>query len=73
MDTISKNKYSLIGSLALVLLITLAVFTKVADTAPPDVPPGLEIAIDVLEEHTPNLMTNPEVTGTAVGLDDNGV
>src|SRR3990172_4745573 len=39
---------------------------------PPDVPPGLEIAMEVQEAHTPSLMENPDVVGTAVGLDSAG-
>jgi len=39
---------------------------------PPDVPPGLEIAMEVQEAHTQTLMANPDVVGTAVGLDSAG-
>jgi hypothetical protein len=39
---------------------------------PPDVPPGLEIAMEVQEAHTPSLMENPDVVGTAIGLDEFG-
>ena len=39
---------------------------------PPDEPPGLEIAMEVQEAHTPSLMENPDVVGTAVGLDEFG-
>ena len=39
---------------------------------PPDVPPGLEIAMEVQEAHTQSLMANPDVVGTAVGLDEFG-
>jgi len=37
-----------------------------------DPPSGLEIAMDVQEAHTPDLMSDPEVVGTAVGLDSRG-
>jgi len=39
---------------------------------PPDVPPGLEIAMEVQEAHTPALMEDPGVVGTAVGLNAEG-
>ena len=35
-------------------------------------PPGLEVAMAVQDAHTPSLMANPEVVGTAVGLNENG-
>src|SRR3990172_12083406 len=39
---------------------------------PPDVPPGLEIAMEVQEAHTPALMEDPGVVGTAVGINAEG-
>jgi hypothetical protein len=39
---------------------------------PPIQPPGLDIAIQVQEAHTSALMKNPDVVGTAVGLNDDG-
>jgi hypothetical protein len=39
---------------------------------PPIQPPGLDIAIQVQEAHTSALMKNPDVVGTAVGLDAEG-
>ena len=43
-----------------------------APAAPPEQPPGLEIAIQVQEANTPDLMANRDVIGTAVGLNENG-
>jgi hypothetical protein len=40
--------------------------------AAPDVPPGLIIAAEVQEAHSPRLMAIPDVVGTAVGLDNAG-
>lgn len=39
---------------------------------PPIQPPGINIAMEVQESHTPSLMANPNVVGTAVGLDAQG-
>ncbi len=40
--------------------------------ASPEQPPGLEIAMEVQEAHTPDLMANRDVIGTAVGLNEQG-
>ena len=63
-----------------VMIITLVIFIIAFITSlgerilaePPVTPPGLEIAIEVQEAHTPELLGRPEVVGTAVGLDDQG-
>ena len=39
---------------------------------PPVRPPGLDIAMEVQEAHTPSLMEDPGVVGTAVGLNAEG-
>lgn len=38
----------------------------------PNVPPGLLVAMEVQEAHTPDLMGDPNVVGTAVGEDADG-
>ncbi len=72
-----KKKISISKLLILIVLLPLLIFLTdngsnhaVAD--PPQQPPGLEKAMEVQEAHTPNLFNNPEVVGTAVGLDENG-
>jgi len=63
-----------------VMIITLVIFMIAFILSPgerilaepPDQPPGLEIAIGVQEAHTPDLMANRDVIGTAVGLNQNG-
>jgi len=72
MNSFPKIKYTIVSSIALVLLISLAVFTKVVDAAPPDVPPGLLKAMEVQEANTPALMEDPDVVGTAVSEDEDG-
>lgn len=59
---------------AIVALILVVIFLGGGQllAGPPDVPPGLEIAMEVQEAHTPSLMANPDVVGTAVGLDEFG-
>jgi len=52
-------------------LIFFSDFDAFADP-PHDIPPGLEIAIEVQEAHTPNLMDDPDVVGTAVRFDSTG-
>jgi len=71
------NKVMNIKKLAITAVIALIAVLISFDTGrlladPPDVPPGLEIAIEVQEAHTPDLLGKPEVVGTAVGLDDQG-
>ena len=59
---------------AIVALIAVLIFLGGGQllAGPPDVPPGLDIAIQVQEAHTPSLMANPDVVGTAVGLNEQG-
>src|SRR3989337_4493677 len=59
---------------AIVALIAVLIFLGGGQllAGPPDVPPGLDIAIQVQEAHTPDLLGKPEVVGTAVGLDEQG-
>ena len=59
---------------AIVALIAVLIFLGGGQllAGPPDVPPGLDIAIQVQEAHTPDLMANRDVIGTAVGLNENG-
>ena len=59
---------------AMVALIVVLIFLGGGQllAGPPDVPPGLDIAIQVQEVHTPSLMANPDVVGTAVGLNEQG-
>ncbi len=61
----------------LIVLLPLLIFLIVngndhAVADPPEQPPGIEKAMEVQEVHTPSLFNNPEVVGTAVGLDENG-
>jgi len=72
MGIISKKNYSLVSILALVLLVSLAIFSKQVIAAPPDVPPGLLKAMEVQDRHTPNIMSNPDVVGTGIGLNSIG-
>ena len=72
MSNLSKKKYALISSIVLILIISLAVFSKVVVAAPPDVPPGLLKAMEVQEANTPALMEDPDVVGTAVSEDEDG-
>jgi len=53
-------------------LFLLLLYSNIQVLAQPIDPPGLEIAKSVQDAHTPNLFDNPDVVGTAVGLDDNG-
>ncbi len=63
-----------------VMIITLVIFIIAFITPagerilaqPPDQPPGLEIAMEVQEAHTPDLMEDPGVVGTAVGVSAEG-
>ncbi len=59
---------------AIVALIVVVIFLGGGQllAGPPDVPPGLDIAIQVQEAHTPDLMANRDVIGTAVALNENG-
>ncbi|MGB7292951.1 MAG: hypothetical protein WBD99_12330 [Thermodesulfobacteriota bacterium] len=59
---------------AIVALMVVAIFLNGGQllAGPLDVPPGLDIAIQVQEAHTPDLMANRDVIGTAVGLNENG-
>ena len=71
------NKVMNIKKLAITAVIALIAVLISFDTGrlladPPDVPPGLDIAIQVQEAHTPDLLGKPEVVGTAVGLDEQG-
>jgi len=56
------------------LLISIGFYIRGGNATgqPPIQPPGLDIAIQVQEAHTPELLGLPEVVGTAVGLDDLG-
>lgn len=64
-----------------VMIVTLVMFIIAFITfpverilaEPPVTPPGLEIAMEVQEAHTPDLMANRDVIGTAVGLNQNGI
>ena len=59
---------------AIVALVVVVIFLGGGQllAGPPDVPPGLDIAIQVQEANTPDLMANRDVIGTAVGLNENG-
>ncbi len=54
--------------------LTLIFFTgtQVFADPPNGLPPGLLRAADIQEAHTPDLMADPGVVGTAVGLDSTG-
>jgi hypothetical protein len=57
----------------LILISTIFFISGIrAMSQPPIQPPGLDIAIQVQEAHTPELLGKPEVVGTAVGVDDEG-
>lgn len=56
----------------LLLPLFLAIYISGANANPPVQPPGLDIAKQIQEENSSLLMDNPEVVGTAVGLDKNG-
>lgn len=67
----NMKKLTITAMVALiVVVISLGGGQLLAD--PPEHPPGLEIAMEVQEAHTPSLMANPDVVGTAVGLDEFG-
>lgn len=70
--SINKSKLLTFFSLNLSALFLLLLYSNIQVLAQPIDPPGLENAKSVQEAHTPNLLDNPEVVGTAVGLDDNG-
>lgn len=56
---------------ALVLALTI-VFALTTVTAMAQAPPGLmRAAIAAQEQHTPQLLTNPDIVGTALGLEGN--
>ncbi|MGB7291679.1 MAG: MopE-related protein [Thermodesulfobacteriota bacterium] len=59
-------------SLLLLVLTVFFIGGTGAKSQPPFSPPGLDIAMEVQEAHTPSLMANPSVVGTAVGLDAQG-
>src|SRR3989337_3134104 len=60
--------------IAFLILISIGFYIRggKATGQPPIQPPGLDIAIQVQEAHTPELLGLPEVVGTAVGLDEQG-
>src|SRR3972149_5389434 len=60
--------------IAFLILISIGFYIRggKATGQPPIQPPGLDIAIQVQEAHTPDLLGKPEVVGTAVGLDEQG-
>lgn len=55
-----------------VLLLLIFTGTQVVAGPPHDIPPGILFAAEVQEAHTPALMADPDVVGTAVGLDAEG-
>jgi Putative metal-binding motif len=62
------------NAISVLILISTILFLGgiSAMSQPPINPPGLDKAMEVQEAHTPILMANPNVVGTAVGLDDQG-
>ena len=65
------KKLTITAVLALIAVL-ISLGEGQAPAAPPEQPPGLEIAIQVQEANTPDLMANRDVIGTAVGLNENG-
>jgi len=70
--SIHKSKLLTFIYFNLSALFLLLLYSNIQVLAQPNDPPGLENAKSVQEAHTPNLFDNPDVVGTAVGLDDNG-
>jgi len=70
--SINKSKLLTFLYFNLSALFLLLLYSNIQVLAQPIDPPGLENAKSVQEAHTPNLFDNPDVVGTAVGLDDNG-
>ena len=57
----------------LILISTIFFISGIrAMSQPPIQPPGLDIAMEVQEAHTATLMEDPDIVGTAVGLNDDG-
>ena len=54
--------------LAIIVALLVVPVATVYAAPPPGGPPGLERAIEVQEEHNPQLLSIPGVVGTAVGL-----
>jgi len=60
------------GMLALSVLAVFAIQIRPTLADPAGVPPGLKLAMEVQDAHTAELMLDPEVVGTAVGLNAEG-
>ena len=57
----------------LILISTIFFLSDIrVESQPPIQPPGLDIAMEVQEAHTSGLMADPDVVGTAVGLNRTG-
>jgi len=70
--SINRSKLLTYISFNLSALFLLLLYSNIQVLAQPIDPPGLEIAKSVQKAHTPNLLNNPDVVGTAVGLDEKG-
>jgi len=70
--SINKRKLLTFIYFNLSALFLLLLYSNIQVLAQPIDPPGLEIAMDVQEANTPDLMSDPDVVGTAVGLNEKG-
>jgi hypothetical protein len=61
-----------ISIFVLSLLLLFFIGRDELSAAPPNAPPGLQRAIQAQEAHTNELIGNPDVVGTAVGIDSAG-
>jgi len=72
MNKVMNIKKLTITAVLALIAVLISLGEGQAPAAPPEQPPGLEIAIQVQEANTPDLMANRDVIGTAVGLNENG-
>jgi len=70
--SINKSKLLTFIYFNISALFLLLLYSNIQVLAQPIDPPGLEIAMDVQEANTPDLMSDPNVVGTAVGLNEKG-
>ena len=70
--SINKSKFLTFISFNLLALFLFLQYSNIQVLAQPIDPPGLEIAMDVQKANTPDLMSDPDVVGTAVGLNEKG-
>ena len=72
MNKVMNIKKLTITAVLALIAVLISLGEGQAPAAPPEQPPGLEIAIQVQEANTTDLMANRDVIGTAVGLNENG-